>query len=37
MPTLLQIVYMLQMWAGRLEFLALFSLVGFIYASVRGK
>jgi hypothetical protein len=37
MPTLLQIVYMLQMWAGRLEFLALFSLIGFFYAAVRGK
>jgi trk system potassium uptake protein TrkH len=37
MPALLQIVYMLQMWAGRLEFLALFSLVGFVYAAMRGK
>ena len=37
MPALLQIVYMLQMWAGRLEFLALFSLIGFVYAAVRGK
>jgi trk system potassium uptake protein TrkH len=37
MPTLLQIVYMLQMWAGRLEFLALFSLIGFFYAAVRGR
>jgi trk system potassium uptake protein TrkH len=37
MPTLLQFVYMLQMWAGRLEFLALFSLVGFAIASVRGE
>lgn len=37
MPVLLQIVYMLQMWAGRLEFLALFSLVGFLYAAVRGR
>lgn len=37
MPTILQILYMLQMWSGRLEFLALFSLVGFVYASVKGK
>ena len=37
MPALLQIVYMLQMWAGRLEFLALFSLIGFVYAALRGK
>ncbi|HZD23935.1 MAG TPA: potassium transporter TrkG, partial [Acidimicrobiia bacterium] len=37
MPALLQVVYMLQMWAGRLEFLAIFSLIGFVYAAVRGK
>jgi len=37
MPVMLQIVYMLQMWAGRLEFLALFSLLGFLYSWVRGK
>lgn len=37
MPAALQVVYMLQMWAGRLEFLALFSFLGFLYASVRGK
>jgi trk system potassium uptake protein TrkH len=33
----LQLVYMLQMWAGRLEFVALFVVVGFLYASVRGR
>lgn len=37
MPTLLQLIYMAQMWAGRLEFLALFSLIGFVWAAVRGK
>jgi trk system potassium uptake protein TrkH len=37
MPSLLEAVYMLQMWAGRLEFLAVLSLVGFAYASLRGK
>jgi trk system potassium uptake protein TrkH len=37
MPFLLKAVYMLQMWAGRLEFVAIFSLLGFLYASVRGK
>lgn len=37
MPVALELVYMLQMWAGRLEFVAVFSLLGFIYASVRGK
>jgi hypothetical protein len=30
-------VYMLQMWAGRLEFVAVFSLLGFVYAWVRGR
>lgn len=37
MPVLLEIVYIVQMWAGRLEFVAVFSLLGFIYASVRGR
>lgn len=37
MPLLLKLVYILQMWAGRLEFVAVFSLVGFLYAWVRGK
>jgi trk system potassium uptake protein TrkH len=37
MPILLELVYMLQMWAGRLEFVAVFSMLGFVYAWVRGK
>ncbi|MGD2059657.1 MAG: potassium transporter TrkG [Acidimicrobiia bacterium] len=37
MPVLLELTYMLQMWAGRLEFVAVFSLLGFIYAWVRGR
>jgi trk system potassium uptake protein TrkH len=37
MPVLLEMVYMLQMWAGRLEFVAVFSLLGFVYAWVRGR
>ncbi|MPZ51793.1 MAG: hypothetical protein GEU79_03505 [Acidimicrobiia bacterium] len=37
MPVPLQMVYMVEMWAGRLEFMALFALLGFVYASVRGK
>lgn len=37
MPVLLELTYMLQMWAGRLEFVAVFSLLGFVYAWVRGK
>ena len=37
MPVLLEMVYMLQMWAGRLEFVAVFSLIGFVYAWARGQ
>ena len=37
MPDPLKLVYMLQMWAGRLEFVAVFSLLGFLYSWVRGK
>jgi trk system potassium uptake protein TrkH len=37
MPVLLELVYILQMWAGRLEFVAVFSLVGFIYSWARGQ
>jgi trk system potassium uptake protein TrkH len=37
MPILLELVYMLQMWAGRLEFVAVFSLLGFLYSWARGK
>jgi trk system potassium uptake protein TrkH len=37
MPILLELTYMVQMWAGRLEFVAVFSLLGFVYSWVRGK
>lgn len=37
MPALLEITYILQMWAGRLEFVAVFALVGFVYSWVRGR
>ncbi len=37
MPTLIKLVYIVSMWAGRLEFLALFGLLGFLYALVKGK
>jgi trk system potassium uptake protein TrkH len=37
MPVLLKLTYILQMWAGRLEFLAIFSLFGFVWAWIRGK
>ena len=37
MPALLKLTYMVQMWAGRLEFVAVFALLGFAYAWLRGK
>lgn len=37
MPELLKVTYILQMWAGRLEFVAVFSLIGFAIALVRGE
>jgi trk system potassium uptake protein TrkH len=37
MPVGLQLTYMAQMWMGRLEFVAVFALIGFIWSWVRGK
>ena len=37
MPAFLKITYILQMWAGRLEFLSVFTLAGFFIALVKGK
>jgi len=37
MPTILKITYIIQMWAGRLEFMSVFALFGFIVAFFRGK
>ncbi|MFH1201454.1 MAG: TrkH family potassium uptake protein [Candidatus Omnitrophota bacterium] len=37
MPTALKITYIFQMWAGRLEFLSIFTLIGFFVAYFRGK
>ena len=37
MPVLLQIVYILQMWVGRLEFIAIAALLGFTASTVFGK
>ncbi|HEY5684072.1 MAG TPA: potassium transporter TrkG [Acidimicrobiia bacterium] len=36
MPALLQIVMIFQMWIGRLEFVAVFALLGFVVSSVWG-
>jgi len=37
MPAILKIVYIIQMWAGRLEFIAIFALGGMVLASIKGK
>jgi trk system potassium uptake protein len=37
MPVVLQVTYALQMWLGRLEFLAAFALVGYAVSLVRGR
>jgi trk system potassium uptake protein TrkH len=37
MPVGLEVTYVLQMWLGRLEFVAGFALVGFVVAAVRGR
>jgi trk system potassium uptake protein TrkH len=37
MPAALQVVYVLQMWLGRLEFLAAFAFVGYAVSLVRGR
>jgi trk system potassium uptake protein TrkH len=37
MPAVLKLTYIFQMWAGRLEFMAIFTLIGFFVAVVKGK
>lgn len=37
MPAGLKVTYIIQMWAGRLEFMSIFTLIGFAVAAVRGK
>lgn len=37
MPALLKLTYIFQMWIGRLEFMSVFALFGFIIAIVKGK
>lgn len=37
MPVALKIVYILQMWAGRLEFISIFVLGGMVLAALKGK
>ncbi|MGE5554395.1 MAG: TrkH family potassium uptake protein [Betaproteobacteria bacterium] len=37
MPDLLKVVYILIMWAGRLEFMSVFAIIGFLVWEVRGR
>ncbi len=37
MPAALKITYIIQMWAGRLEFMSVFTILGFLYAVLKGK
>jgi trk system potassium uptake protein len=37
MPIGLKLTYIVQMWAGRLEFMSVFTLIGFIVSAIRGK
>jgi len=37
MPSFLKVTYIFQMWAGRLEFMSVFTLLGFFVAILRGK
>lgn len=37
MPDALKVVYIIQMWAGRLEFISIIALIGFAVSVVRGK
>ena len=37
MPVALKLTYIFQMWAGRLEFMSVFTLIGFLVAAIKGK
>ncbi|MDP2860400.1 MAG: potassium transporter TrkG, partial [bacterium] len=37
MPAALKVTYIFQMWAGRLEFMSIFTLIGFFVAAIKGK
>ena len=37
MPALLKLTYIIEMWAGRLEFISIFTLLGFLIALIKGK
>ena len=37
MPALLKVVYLLEMWVGRLEFMSVLALGGYVVSMVRGR
>ncbi len=37
MPAALKIIYIIQMWMGRLEFISVFALIGLLVAIIKGK
>lgn len=37
MPAALKVTYIIQMWAGRLEFMSVFTILGFLIAIIKGK
>jgi len=37
MPVILKITYIIEMWAGRLEIMSVFALIGLLVAFVKGK
>jgi trk system potassium uptake protein TrkH len=37
MPAGLKLTYIFQMWAGRLEFMSVFTLLGFLVAAIKGR
>jgi trk system potassium uptake protein TrkH len=37
MPIAMKLLYIVMMWAGRLEFISIFALMAFIWAQVKGK
>ena len=37
MPAALKVTYIIQMWAGRLEFMSVFTIIGFLAAALKGK
>lgn len=37
MPNMIKIVFIIQMWTGRLEFMSIFAIIGMLVATIRGR